>query len=96
MELYRQGLTHGIEGWVAIVEKMLSSPVALGMRRRLLSNDVQALLASVANDRPDITGILSTMTMPCLLYAGEADPLRPLIERCVSELPNAKFFSLPV
>ncbi len=35
------------------------------------------------------------MTMPCLLYAGEADPLCPLVERCASELPNAKFFSVP-
>jgi pimeloyl-ACP methyl ester carboxylesterase len=52
-------------------------------------------LASVANDRPDISGILPTTTMPCLLYAGEADPLCPLVERCASELPDARFFSLP-
>jgi pimeloyl-ACP methyl ester carboxylesterase len=95
MELYRQGLTRGIEGWVAVVEKMLGSPITPGMKERLLSNDIQALSASVANDRPDISGILPTTTMPCLLYAGEADPLCPLVERCASELPDARFFSLP-
>jgi pimeloyl-ACP methyl ester carboxylesterase len=65
------------------------------MKHRLLGNDVQALLASVTDDRPDISEILPTMTMPSLLYAGEADPLRPLVERCASELPNGRFFSLP-
>src|ERR671916_3219271 len=95
MEFDRQGLTRGIEGWVAVVEKMLGSTVTPRMKERLLSNDVQALFASVANDRPGISGILPTTTMPCLLYAGDADPLRPLVERCASELPNARFFSLP-
>jgi pimeloyl-ACP methyl ester carboxylesterase len=95
MELYRQALAGGIEGWVAVMEKMLGSPITPGMKERLLSNDIQALSASVANDRPDISGILPTTTMPCLLYAGEADPLCPLVERCASKLPDARFFSLP-
>jgi pimeloyl-ACP methyl ester carboxylesterase len=95
MELYRQGLTRGIEGWVALVEKMLDSPLTLKTKERLLSNDFEALSASVADDRPDISGILPTLTMPCLLYAGEADPLYPLVERCASEVPNGRFFSLP-
>jgi pimeloyl-ACP methyl ester carboxylesterase len=95
MELYRQGLTRGIKGWVAVVEKMLGSPVTPETKERLLGNDVRALLASVTDDRPDISGILPAKTIPWLLYAGEADPLRPLVERCASELPNARFFSLP-
>lgn len=49
----------------------------------------------MANDRPDISEIVPTMTMSCLLYAGQADPLCPLVERCATELPNASFFSLP-
>jgi pimeloyl-ACP methyl ester carboxylesterase len=95
MELYRQALAGGIEGWVAVVEKMLGSPASAETKERFLSNDVRALLASVANERPDISGILPTTTMPCLLYAGEVDPLCPLVERCASELTNARFFSLP-
>jgi pimeloyl-ACP methyl ester carboxylesterase len=95
MELYRQGLTGGIEGWIAVVEKMLGSPVTPETKERLLSNDVEALSASVADDRPNISGILPTLTIPCLLYAGEADPLCPLVERCALEVPNGRFFSLP-
>jgi pimeloyl-ACP methyl ester carboxylesterase len=95
MQLYRQGLTGGIEGWVAVVEKMLGSPLAPETKERLLGNDVQALSAGVTDDRPDISEILPAMTMPSLLYAGEADPLRPLVERCASELPSGRFFSLP-
>jgi pimeloyl-ACP methyl ester carboxylesterase len=96
MGLYRQALAGGIEGWVEVVEKMLGSPVTPEAKEWLLGNDVRALLASVADDRPDISEILSTMTtMPSLLYTGEADPLRPLVERCASELPNGRFFSLP-
>jgi len=94
MQLYRQALAGGIEGWLAVVEKMLGSPASAETKERFLSNDIRALLASVANDRPDISRILPTTTMPCLLYAGEADPLCPLIERCGSELPDATFFSL--
>ncbi len=96
MGLYRQALAGGIEGWVEVVEKMLGSPVTPEAKEWLLGNDVRALLASVADDRPDISEILSTMTtMPSLLYTGEVDPLRPLVERCASELPNGRFFSLP-
>lgn len=95
MELFRQALGQGIEGWVAVVEKMLGSPASPKMKERFRSNDVQALLASVANDRPDISDIMPTMIMPFLLYAGDADPRCPLVERCATELSDARFFSLP-
>ena len=36
-----------------------------------------ALRVSVANDRLDISEIVETMTMRCLLYAGSEDPLPP-------------------
>jgi pimeloyl-ACP methyl ester carboxylesterase len=35
------------------------------------------------------------MTMPCLLFVGEEDPLRPAVERCAAELPNATLVSWP-
>jgi pimeloyl-ACP methyl ester carboxylesterase len=94
MELFRQALEQGIEGWVAVVEKLLGSPASPEMKERFRSNDLEALRASVANDRPDISEIVPTMTMPCLLYAGSEDPLHPLVERCAAQLPNASFFSV--
>ncbi len=35
------------------------------------------------------------MTMPCLLYAGEADPYYPQIRECTQQMPHIAFFSLP-
>lgn len=34
------------------------------------------------------------MTMPCLLYAGEADTNYPGVKECLKHIPNATFFSL--
>jgi len=95
MDLYRQALMQGMEGWVALVEKMAGS-LSPEAKERFRRNDAQALLASVANDRPDISAdLIPNLTVPCLLYAGEADPLCPLVERCAKELPSGSFFSLP-
>src|SRR3712207_7504633 len=46
MELYRQGLAGGVEGWVAVVEEMLGSPLTPETKERLRANDVRALLRS--------------------------------------------------
>jgi hypothetical protein len=35
------------------------------------------------------------MTMPCLLYAGEADPVYPGLKACLHQIPHVTFFSLP-
>jgi hypothetical protein len=35
------------------------------------------------------------MTMPCLLYVGEADGAFPHVQACVKDMPNATLVSLP-
>ena len=35
------------------------------------------------------------MTMPCLLYAGDADANYPGVKECCKQLPNVTFVSLP-
>jgi hypothetical protein len=35
------------------------------------------------------------MTMPCLLYAGEADGRYSGIKACIAHMPNTTFVSLP-
>ncbi|MGF1470204.1 MAG: alpha/beta fold hydrolase [Rubrobacteraceae bacterium] len=94
MELFRQALGGGIVGWVAVAEQMAGS-ASPAMKERLLGNDVEALRASLADDRPDISDTLSDVEIPCLLYAGGADPICPLVEKCAEELPDATFFSMP-
>jgi pimeloyl-ACP methyl ester carboxylesterase len=38
---------------------------------------------------------LSRMTMPCLLYAGDADPIHDTVRSAAAAMPNAQFFTLP-
>ncbi len=35
------------------------------------------------------------MTLPCLLYAGEDDPVCAENNKCAAVMPNVTFFSLP-
>ena len=79
---------------------MISSNIRLlaltpRQKARVLANDLEALLASVAQDRPSLEAVLPTMTVPCLLFAGEADPVYPAVKECVKQMPNVTFFSLP-
>jgi pimeloyl-ACP methyl ester carboxylesterase len=69
-------------------------PLPPALHARLLANDVEALKACRA-DSPGFAAILSTMTMPCLVYAGAADPSCAGAEAAVAHMPNAKFFTLP-
>lgn len=67
-------------------------PANLG---RVLANDLPAIRAAVANDRPDISAHLPSLTMPCLLFAGDADPIHYLVEQYSRDMLNTQFFSLP-
>ncbi len=88
----RKTLSNGIEAWVDRVEGLgVYSPEALARTR---NNDVYALLAAI-QDRPDMSDILPSMNMPCLLYAGSTDDRCERIEQCASKLSNATFLSLP-
>lgn len=83
-----------MEAFLAPFESAMSEPIEDQVKARLLSSDVRAVLAS-SGDRPDMKEVLPTMTMPCLVYAGESDPLYPDVERAARRLPNGTFFSLP-
>lgn len=65
-----------------------------GMLERLQANDLRAMLA-LSNDRTDFSEVLSTMTMPSLLFVGEDDPRLALMRQCAAALRDATFFSLP-
>lgn len=93
-EKFRQILDQRLDAWVAVVEKM-SGPLSPGERAEVYANDLQALRASVAHDRPDISDLLPAITLPCLLFAGEADPLYPLVQRSAGEISGARFVALP-
>jgi len=89
----RKGIEQGREAFAADLEA-LYGPVTPQRKARALANDLEALLA-MAQDRPNLETVLPLMTMPCLLFAGEADPGYPAVKECSKQMPNVTFFSLP-
>lgn len=63
------------------------------MRSRMLLNDLAALRA-LAADREDFSEVLTSMPMPCLLFAGASDARWPKVEECSRRVPNAQFFTV--
>ncbi len=94
MEAARKLLSRDIEAFLEPFESAMAEPIEPKVKARLLSNDVEALIA-LTRDRPNLEELLPTMTMPCLMYVGERDPLFPEVERAARQLPNGTFFSLP-
>lgn len=71
--------------------------LAPAFESRLQKSDMDALIA--CRRRRFLTlgfkGTLGRMTMPCLLYAGDADPIFDAVKTAAASMPSAEFFSLP-
>jgi pimeloyl-ACP methyl ester carboxylesterase len=91
-QLVRYAIENGPEEFVARWERENG---ALSHERRewMLTYDYEALLAA-AQDREGLEAVLTTMTMPCLLYAGEVDEYR-VITGYAKQIANATSFTLP-
>ena len=94
---FRQWLQTGIDGGpdvlVAAFETMVG-PISAAYAARLRAADPRAWLAAVA-DRDDMGAVLETMTMPCCLYAGDADPIFAQAKIAADRIRNSRFFALP-
>lgn len=67
-----------------------------GFRARLMANDVGALAAVLAEDRPDLgEAAVRGLALPALLWAGALDPLAPLVERVARLAPDARAVIVP-
>ncbi len=88
--------TGGMDAYVAYIESS-GEPISSERKAQLLANDPQSIIgASLAlKNRPDLSHVLPTMTMPCLVYAGDADGLYAGAEECVKHMPNVTWVSLP-
>jgi len=84
LALFRNALESGAAGLLELLE---AQGVALGepVRRRLLANDVAALQAAVAEDRPDRSAMLAVLERPLLAIAGTEDPSFASIRRMASQ-----------
>jgi pimeloyl-ACP methyl ester carboxylesterase len=90
---------HGVDGtdpdaFIAAMEKFAGQKAPPEARERILGCDIQALAAAM-HDRDSLEDIVPTMTMPCFLFVGEADPRFPKVQECFKSMPNATFISLP-
>ncbi len=89
-------LEQGMEAYIGFIEKA-SRPIPPVARKSLLENDPWALIAmtKAGQEWPGIADILAEITIPCLIYAGEADPLYAGAKEGATHIPTARFISLP-
>ena len=92
------------DSWIETLKKgpeaiasLFDAPPSPALQARLLTNDVEALIAYLikSNDSAGYEEVLPTMTMPCLLFAGEADGNYPRVQQCVTHMANVTFASFP-
>ena len=81
------------EGGAAAIPGLYGAELPATLKARLLANDVEAMDACRV-DSLGYADLLPTMTMPCLVYAGSADPIYPVVEATVAEMPNVTFFTV--
>jgi pimeloyl-ACP methyl ester carboxylesterase len=87
-------LTQGLDALLAASERAFGVHMTPTRRARLRATDIHALRAQT-QDRASIADILSTMSMPCFLFAGEREPRLSHIQACVQHLPHGTFFVVP-
>ena len=88
--------TGGMEGYVADMESG-GDAISPERKAQLLANDPAAIIGASLGlkNRPDLSHVLPTMGMPCLVYAGDADGLHTGAAECVKRMPNVTWVSLP-
>jgi pimeloyl-ACP methyl ester carboxylesterase len=87
-------LRKGMEATVAVYEKTRN--VTPKRKARLLANDAEALVAlRSVKERRGFEEILPTVTVPCLLYAGERDAICTEAKKASETIANGRFVSLP-
>lgn len=92
-QLIQYGVERGPEAFVAMWERDFGA-LSPEEKKRMLTYDFEALLA-VAQDRQSLEAVLPTMTMPCLLFAGEMDGVYPAAKKCAKHIPNVTFVTFP-
>ena len=92
LSLYRWALVSKLV-WAGVA-RTGSRSLSKGWKHRIRSNDILALRAAVADDRPDISASLTRFDHKCLFYAGAKDLRCELVSRSADTLPNAKFLEL--
>jgi pimeloyl-ACP methyl ester carboxylesterase len=94
MTTFRNLIPQEPQEFIQLIEPAFGPYLTPGIRERLLLNDPVALRA-LTQDRSSIADALSNISMPCMIFVGDADPRFPLVKQCLERLPRAVSFSLP-
>jgi pimeloyl-ACP methyl ester carboxylesterase len=75
----------------------LDAPVSPALRQRLLSNDLEALIAQRIQRKEPLgfDDMLPSLPIPCLLMVGEADAAYARVQACSRMIRNITFVSFP-
>jgi hypothetical protein len=75
----------------------LDAPVSPALRQRLLSNDLEALIAQLIQRKEPLgfDDILPSLPIPCVLMVGEADAAYARVQACSRMIRNSTFVSFP-
>jgi pimeloyl-ACP methyl ester carboxylesterase len=96
----------GTRWWLQLLGKGTDAVIAMletevrmtpEMRARALADDAEALSALLSSPdyRSSLEDVLSSITVPCLIFIGEADPRFPGAKECVKHIRGAEFVSFP-
>jgi pimeloyl-ACP methyl ester carboxylesterase len=91
------GARRGIDAFVETWEDLLGQRFEEPARTWMLQNDPNALEAAFRSvfQEGSVSHDLTRWTVPCLIYAGEADEMHDAAARAAAEIPKATFLSLP-
>lgn len=95
LEFWIASLRQGADAVAAFWE--MEAPVSPVLRQRLVSNDLEALIAQRLQRKNPLgfDALLPTLPIPCLLMVGEADAAYARVQACSRVIPNATFVSFP-
>ena len=62
---------------------------------RRMRNDAEALVAASLDWGSMADEVLPRVTIPCLVYVGEADPIFAKVQEAAKHIPSATYFSIP-
>ena len=84
------------QGAPALLTAAYSGFLTPALEARLLSNDMDALIANRQKRFASrgFSEILGSMEIECLLYAGDADPIYEAVRVSATKITNATFFAL--
>lgn len=94
----KEAPARAMEAYIVMREKKFG-PMPPALRTRFLINDPRALVAVNRAHRQEVSPradeVLPRVTLPCLIFVGDADPRLTAARECTSLMPRATFLSLP-